>query len=102
MTAPRYRATTWSGLENFECALCPFRTLARGTMVNHVRRNHPTAAEGGGVGDGLELVPFASAAAENMARAADLTARHFHGQEPTGAAGGFTTSDVRPIVANEE
>lgn len=99
MTSPRYRTTSWNGLENFECTVCPFTTLDRGKMVNHVRDHHPTAAELGHDydEDPLEGIPFASGSSEELARGNGLTRADLAGHTFTGSTG-YTSADVRAIV----
>jgi hypothetical protein len=99
MTSPRYKTTQWSGRDNFECTLCPFKTLDRGRMVNHVRAAHPTESEVPDQPDELEDVPFASASAYELAREKGLTFADFVGKTPTGSSGGFVRSDVSHIAS---
>ncbi len=100
MTAPRYKQTKWSGLDNYECQLCPYATLDYGLMVAHVRETHPTPAElGGQAPHPLASVPFASDEAAELALEAGLGPADFEAHHPTGKSG-FTLHDVRRIAAS--
>lgn len=99
MTAPRYRTTKWSGLDNFECQQCPFSTLDHGLIIRHVRERHPTPAEAGHHEEHpLAAIEFASDEAAELAITAGLLPAHFDAYTHTGK-GGYTLADVRRIAA---
>lgn len=35
-----YKTTKWGKHTNYECASCPFATLEKGVIENHVRQAH--------------------------------------------------------------
>ena len=101
MTKPRWSTSKWAGRKLYGCNLCRFSTLDHGSMVNHARRSHATAAESGGrTFDSLDAVPFASDTARELAAQLGLTGEDFNMKEPTGASGRFVTNDVRHIAAS--
>jgi hypothetical protein len=43
--AEPYRVGAWSGLPNYECALCPFSTLDLPVMEEHLEKVHEPPKE---------------------------------------------------------
>lgn len=99
MSAPRYKTTKWSGLDNFECLHCPFATLDRGLMIRHVRQRHPTPSESGQHEEHpLARIDFASDEAAEFAITGELLPQDFAAYTHTGK-GGYTLADVKRISA---
>lgn len=99
MTKPRYRTTNWKGYDNYECEHCPYSTLDRGEMVLHVKREHPTPAEGAAHEAGpLAGIDWATDRGAEVASELGLTAEDFQHHSPTGETG-YTVADVRAIAA---
>ncbi|MFW6079625.1 MAG: hypothetical protein ACODAE_08390 [Gemmatimonadota bacterium] len=97
---PRWRQTTWAGRPNYACTQCPYKTLDRGRMVRHARREHPRAwedAEAAAEADNpLAGLDFASdETAEAAAEEPPEVIEQLKRQTPSGKRGGHTMDDLR-------
>jgi hypothetical protein len=97
-TAPRYKTTNWRGHDNYECTLCPFATLEKPRIVEHVNRAHPLKSQAEKPLLGFGAIPFASDTARELAielaGTVGLTPDVLERSKPSGA-GGYTVADVR-------
>ncbi len=98
MTTPKraHRLGTWRGLDNYECPLCAYASLEARAFDAHSCRGEVRLAPAV-----LDEVEFASTRAMELAGEHGLLPRDFAGIAASSASG-FTTSDVRALVADSE